>query len=211
MRNNLGFVSSRAVQRHIRSTALKLVEAEQESGTRASCHECTTAGCCTMPVQVMLHEAVPITELLVREGRDTPALRESLVASAERMETFARHAEPQPCVFLDGDRRCTVYAARPRECGEHYVFSAPALCGDPKAPAIQKLTLPLEMAEREKAEREFEVGARLRSLGRPYVAFLPRAVLLLLLAWDSPEYVEQLEESGRDAMARILTVVRQRG
>lgn len=209
-RQNLAFAAGRAVQRRIRSAALALVEAEKDSGQRASCHACTSAGCCTMPVQVMLHEAVGIAEALRRDGRDTPALRDALVAAAERMEDFARHAEPMPCVFLDDHKRCTVYDARPRECGEHYVFSDPARCGDASAPSIQKLTLAVDMAEREKAERQFETDARLAPLDGPYVAFLPRAVLLLLDAWDRTDYVAHVAETGRDATARILAVIRQR-
>ncbi|MFN0252669.1 MAG: YkgJ family cysteine cluster protein [Kofleriaceae bacterium] len=210
-RTNLVFVAQRSVQRHIRSAALRLVDAETESGTRSSCHACTSSGCCTMPVQVMLHEALAIADALRREGRDTPALREALLASAERMETFARHAEPKACVFLDGNLRCSVYEARPRECGEHYVFCDPLLCGDPKAPAISKLTVPIDIEEREKIERQFETEARLAPLDGPYVGYLPRAVLILLEAWDRTDYVANLEESGRDAQTRILAVVRQRG
>jgi Fe-S-cluster containining protein len=208
-RQNLGFLSMRSVQRSIRSTALRLVEAEADSGMRASCHTCTTSGCCTMPVQVMLHEALPVAEALRRDGRDTPELRASLVTSAERMEDFARHTEPMPCVFLDEARRCTVYEARPRECGEHYVFSDSALCGDSKAPSIQKLTLPIDVTDREKSERELAAAVRLR-LDAPIVGYLPRAVLILLEAWDRTDFVELIEERGRDATARIRAVVRQR-
>lgn len=207
-RANLGFISTRAVQRHIRSAALKLVELEGAMNERSSCHTCTTSGCCTMPVQVMLHEAVPIAEALRRDGRDTPELRAELLASAERMETKTRHAEPRPCAFLDADRRCSVYESRPRECGEHYVFSDPALCGDPAAAAIRRMTIEIEMVEREKAERLFEAEARLAPLDGPYVAYLPRAVLLLLDAWDRTDYVGHLEERGRDATQRLLAVVR---
>ncbi len=209
-RTNLVFVAQRSVTRHIRSAALRLVDAETENGTRSSCHTCTSSGCCTMPVQVMLHEAVAIADALRREGRDTPALREALLASAQRMETLARHAEPQPCVFLDANRRCSVYDARPRECGEHYVFCDPVLCGDPKAPAIMKLTVPIDIGEREKTQRQFETEARLTPLDGPYVGYLPRAVLILLAAWDRSDYVALLEESGRAAQERILAVVRER-
>ncbi len=209
-RHNLVFLATRAVQRHIRSAHLVLAEAEADSGMHSSCHACTTSGCCTMPVQVMLHEAVAIAQALRDEGRDTPELRAALVASAERMEDFARHTEPRPCVFLDANRRCSVYAARPRECGEHYVFSDPVRCGDANAPSIQKLTLPLDITEREKIERQFESDARLVPLDGPYVGYLPRAVLLLLEAWDRTDYAAHLEEHGREATARLLAVVRQR-
>lgn len=52
-------------------------------------------------------------------------------------QRFGCHSLPQPCPHLSADRRCTVYASRPKACADY-------LC--PAARALQRGELTLEQA-----------------------------------------------------------------
>lgn len=70
------------------------------------------ASCCHMNISITSAEA----ELLAKASGRRPA---TLVRSPEHA---ADAFSGQPCPFLDGQRRCTVYADRPLSCRKHASF-----------------------------------------------------------------------------------------
>jgi Fe-S-cluster containining protein len=171
-----------------------------------SCHGCTAAkGCCTLTTLIYLYEAVPIAARLRREGRDTPALRKQLLASAERMESLPPREYNQPCVFLGGDERCTIYDTRPGDCGVTYVSSSPALCSI-RGSDVVKFRDPTGDAS-EGAQMMFEQELGLTLPDTLAMGALPRMVLLCLHAWDRADYAEYLGKWVPVAATRVLGAI----
>ena len=167
-----------------------------------SCHTCDAPkACCSLPVIAYLYEALPIAARLVAEGRDTPELRTALRVAAEAMENTSRRTYQRPCVFLDADERCTVYAERPSACGVALVYSPPVACSergqvDAYVGQIQNQLTPT-----------IEEGVR-DALGLPrgkhlYKGVLPRMILLALQAWNRADFVRFLSQQGPTAAARL--------
>jgi len=171
--------------------------------TVVSCFECTEPkACCSLITGIHLYEAVPIAARLIGEGRDTPELRERLRAAAHRMETTRKADYQQPCVFLDGDQRCTVYQDRPSVCGTHLVSSPAAACSDPAVASVVKLVTPLQDQVPPELDARFTMDTGLRPLDVPYRGTLPRMVLLCLEAWPRRDYVTFLAERALPAYHR---------
>lgn len=174
-----------------------------------SCHTCTAPkGCCKIWTVAYLHEAVPIAARLIREGRDTPALRAELEESATAMESTRRSDYGRPCVFLSDTERCTIYDERPVECGAAFVSSDPPLCSstDPKA-RIEKYATPHADVVPPQTEMLFVHEAGLRRGDFPYAGALPRMVLLCLQAWSRTDYVDFLWDGCRTAQAKFIAAI----
>jgi Fe-S-cluster containining protein len=171
-----------------------------------SCKDCYRQGhekgCCRVAFLVGLSEAIPIAIALRETGRDTPELRARLLAVGDQIDadfltedgsdtTFARY---QPCVFLENEQ-CSIYPHRPSACAGYAVVSPPRNCcgPDPRPTAI---------VDTRAICTEVLLGAiaefrrRLPGQRTLYLASLPRAVGLLLAAWDRHDYVEFLAQQA---------------
>ena len=159
-----------------------------------SCDACDAPkGCCKVATVIFLHEAVPVVATLKAEGRDTPELRAALLAAAEKMEQTTRRLYVSPCVFLDGQERCTVYDVRPRVCGTTLAFSAPDQCSNWEHGSIDRFDDGFYEKAAWKLAWEFHKRLGLRSHEPDAViGMLPRMVLVCLEAWDRTDYQESL-------------------
>ncbi len=175
-----------------------------------SCHTCMASkGCCKIWTVAYLHEAVPIAARLIREGRDTPAMRAELEESATAMESTRRSDYGgRPCVFLSDAERCTIYDDRPVECGAAFVSSDPPLCSsrDPNA-RIESYATPHADIIPPQTEMLFVQEAGLRRGDFPYAGALPRMVLLCLQAWSRTDYVDFLWDGCRTAQAKFMAAI----
>ena len=170
-----------------------------------SCDTCLAPkGCCKIAVAIGMHEAALVAARLVRDGRDTPALRDRLLDSAIAMETIGRSAYFQPCVLLDYHERCTVYEDRPFACGAALAYSPPERCSAPAG--LARVDAPdhahLETARRAH-ENLFVDRMGLPREGFPYVGVLPRMVLLCLQAWGRRDYPRFLAEGARASWSAL--------
>jgi Fe-S-cluster containining protein len=147
-------------------------------------------------VVARLYEGIVVAAHLREEGRDGLELREQLRAAAEAMEAATPGGWRVPCVFLDAQERCSVYASRPTPCGTLFVYTPPASCSDPSA-AVKAYVAHEENAVAAQIEEEFRDKLSLRKkVGRRYIGVLPRMVLVALEAWDRTDfrdYLRQLE------------------
>jgi Fe-S-cluster containining protein len=175
-----------------------------------SCFDCTAPkACCSRKTRVFLHEAVAIVARLRKDGRDTPELRASLKEAAHYMETTPQRKHTRPCVFLDGDERCTVYDDRPSVCGT-LVVSSPAIeCGG-DAGNITRLANPTYDELPHQLEEQFVLQASLRRIDRQYKGALPRMVLICLEAWDRRDYVTFLAQRCLPAAHRWEKIAQER-
>ncbi len=160
-----------------------------------SCTSCKAAKtCCWSTVVARLYEGIVIADSLVRDGRDTPALREQLRARAEAMEATPPQEWRTPCVFLDERERCTVYGVRPVPCGAVLVYTDPVLCTT-RAGQILGYVPAEERAAATAFEEPFrERMALRRKVGRRYLGVLPRMVLVALEAWDRTDFRDHLRQ-----------------
>lgn len=160
---------------------------------KPQCNKCSVRkACCWSLVVARLYEGIRVAAHLRAAHRDTPELRERLRAAAEAMEAADPYAWRQPCVFLDEQERCSVYAARPTPCGTLWVYSPPAACNEPGAP-IRAFIAERELALATALEEPFRTRLGLRKkVGRRYLGVLPRMVLLALEAWDREDFREVL-------------------
>jgi len=157
-----------------------------------ACDTCTAPkGCCWNRTSAWMYEGIPIANRLRAEGRDTPELRQALQTAAALMEGPAEYR--RPCVFLDQDERCTIYADRPAVCGTAFVSSDPAQCSATGG-RINKHVHPF-LPTTATAQDLFNQEAGMPPLERGYLARLPRVVLLCLQAWDRRDYAAFI--SGR--------------
>lgn len=158
-----------------------------------SCFNCTEKkSCCHSIVVARLYEGMIVAGHLREAGRDTPELREQLRTTAEAMEAVTPREWRTPCVFLDANERCTVYAARPSPCGVLYVYTPAAACSDPNA-AVKAYVAHEENAIAQQIEDQFRDKLSLRKkVGRRYIGVLPRMVLVSLEAWDRTDFRDYL-------------------
>ena len=157
------------------------------------CETCTAAkACCSSFVLVRLYEGLLIAHELIRTDRATPALRAELAARADAMEATTASAWFTPCVFLDAEQRCTVYAVRPTTCAQLYVYTPPALCVA-RSSQIDSYTPDAEIEAADQVEEQFRERLALRrKVGRRYFGVLPRMVLVSLEAWDRSDFRDYL-------------------
>ena len=160
---------------------------------KVQCSTCTAKkACCHSIVVARLYEGVVVAGLLKRTDRDRPELRQQLADVATAMEAASPYAWRVPCVFLDGDERCTVYGSRPTPCGTLLVYSPAEHCNDATA-VIRAYIAHAETAAAFELEERFRNALSLRKkIGRRYMGVLPRMVLLALEAWDRPDFRELL-------------------
>ena len=155
-----------------------------------SCHTCTAPkACCSLTTAVFLHEALHVAARLLAEGRDTPALRTELRVAAEAMENTPRTTYRRPCVFLDGDERCTIYTDRPSTCGTALVYSPAEACSDPATKMVDAFISQLQRELPQQVEEGVRAELGLPRGERSYVGVMPRMVLLCLQAWNRPDFV----------------------
>ena len=159
------------------------------------CTTCTaTKACCNSYVIVRFYEGLVIADTLKRTGRDTPELRADLRTRAELMEATPVADWFTPCLFLDADQRCSVYAVRPTTCAQLYVYSSPDLC-NARSSLIISYTPRAEVTHANEIEEAFRERLSLRKkVGRRYVGILPRMVLVALEAWDRTDFRDYLRQ-----------------
>ena len=170
-----------------------------------SCDTCTaTKACCSFVTTAYLYEAMPIAARLIREKRDTPALRKRLRDAADAMESTRSADYRRPCVFLDPAERCTIYEDRPSVCGTHMVSSPAERCAQPDG-KVEKIVAPLQ----ESAPPQFAVllgeSVGLEDIGMHYFGVMPRMVLLCLEAWGRADYARFLAKHVRAAAERLTS------
>ena len=170
-------------------------EVARQHGLTMHCSTCTaTKACCASYVIVRLYEGLIIAEELKRTGRDSPELRAELRTRAEAMEATHARAWFTPCLFLDADERCTVYAVRPTTCAQLYVYTPPELCAA-RSSKISSYTPQKEVAAANRVEEAFRERLSLRrKVGRRYLGVLPRMVLVSLEAWDRTDFRDYLRQ-----------------
>jgi hypothetical protein len=123
------------------------------------------------------------TELEARFHRALAALRDAGVIEKILSADWSDGGEPAtqlaidyfharvPCPFLENEN-CGIHPMRPLSCREYLVTSAPALCADPAAHAVDGVRLPLKLSRALYAfGREVEQDPR---------GWIP---LVFLLAW----------------------------
>ncbi len=191
---------------HARATKQSKVLGRQSKLPVVQCGSCDAKkSCCHSVVVARLFEGIVVAAHVREAGRDTPELREQLRRAAESMEAATPGGWRVPCVFLDENERCTVYASRPIPCGTLFVYTPPASCSDPNA-AVQAYVAHEENALAGEIENEFREMLSLRKkVGRRYIGVLPRMVLVALEAWDRTDfrdYLRQLEWPTDDDAAR---------
>ncbi len=192
----------------IRATGEAVAEYARVNLVVVSCVDCTAPkACCWLKTKCYLHEAVPIVARLLRDGRDTPELRAELRAAAHYMENAPKRQHQRPCVFLDGEERCTVYEDRPSVCGTHLVSSPATECSG-LVGNVRRLSAPLQDQAPPEIEEEFVLAAGLRRLDRRYACALPRMVLICLEAWPRRDYVSFLAERVLPAAHRFHAITR---
>lgn len=167
-----------------------------------SCDTCTAPkACCSFVTTAYLYEAMPIAARLVRERRDTPALRKRLRDAADRMETTRSVEYRRPCVFLDASERCTIYEDRPSVCGTHLVSSPAEQCARPDG-KVEKLLAPLQDAAPPEIAQVLAESVGLEPIGMHYFGVMPRMVLLCLEAWGREDFERFLARQVRAAAER---------
>jgi Fe-S-cluster containining protein len=172
-----------------------------------SCDTCTaTKACCSYVVTAYLYEVIPLAARLVREGRNTPALRKKLRDAAERMESVDARGVVGPCVFLDAAERCSVYEDRPSVCGTHLVSSPAELCANPDAQAAA-VHAPLQETVPPETAVAIAEDLGLEAIGTQYFGMLPRMVWLCLEAWPRRDYIKFLAKHARAAAERIEAIL----
>jgi Fe-S-cluster containining protein len=191
---------------HARATKQSKVLGRQGKLPVVQCTNCDAKkACCHSVVVARLFEGIVVAAHVREAGRDTPELREQLRAAAEAMEAATPGGWRVPCVFLDSNERCTVYASRPIPCGTLFVYTPPASCSDPNA-AVQAYVAHEENALAGEIENEFrEMLSLRRKVGRRYIGVLPRMVLVALETWDRTDfrdYLRQLDWPTDDDAAR---------
>lgn len=178
----------------------------KQSLLQLSCTSCkVTKMCCYSLAIARLYEGVILAAELRKTGRDTPALRDELRARSEAMEAASPFEWSTPCLFLDENERCTVYAVRPTSCGTLLVYSEPELCVS-RSREIQAYVPHQELAAASQLEEMFRQRLALRQkVGRRYLGVLPRMALVALEAWDRTDfrdYLRQLPWPGETELAR---------
>jgi len=178
-----------------RSTKQAKALGKQQKLPVVQCFNCDAKkACCHSVVVARLYEGIVVAAYLKEAGRDTPELREQLRTTAEAMEGASPYEWRRPCVFLDGEEKCTVYPARPTPCGTLYVYTPPAACSDPNA-AVKAYVAHEENAVAQKIEDEFRDKLSLRKkVGRRYIGVLPRMVLVALEAWERTDFRDYLRQ-----------------
>jgi Fe-S-cluster containining protein len=179
-----------------------------------SCSTCAvTKACCSSYVVIRLYEGVLLAATLKQSGRDTPELRAELRERAEAMEAARASnwwpivAESRPCVFLDPDERCSVYAVRPTTCAQLYVYSEPQLCVA-RSSQIRSYTPRDEVVHANQIEEAFREKLALRKkVGRRYLGVLPRMVLVALEAWDRTDFRDYLRQLSWPTEAEWADIV----
>ncbi|MBI1853585.1 MAG: YkgJ family cysteine cluster protein [Planctomycetes bacterium] len=105
-------------------------------GLRFGCTQC--GHCCSIPGFVWVTEA-EAAALATHLGLSLDAFgRRYLRRVGDRVSLVER--SDGPCIFLGEDRRCTVYAARPRQCRTFPFW--PGLVNSPETWAAVKETCP---------------------------------------------------------------------
>ena len=203
------WLESKVSQNH-RDSLRGALEVAKQNRLTMHCATCTAnKACCSSYVVVRLYEGLLVASELRRSGRDTPELRAELAARADAMEATRAADWFTPCLFLDGDQRCSVYAVRPTTCAQLYVYTPPELC-NARSSQIASYTPRNEVAAANAVEEEFRERLSLRrKVGRRYFGVLPRMVLVSLEAWDRTDfrdYLRQLpwrtDEEWRQAVAQ---------
>ncbi|HUQ04729.1 MAG TPA: YkgJ family cysteine cluster protein [Kofleriaceae bacterium] len=168
-----------------------------------SCDTCAvTKACCSYVVSAYLYEAIPIAARLVREGRNTPALRKQLRDAAERMESVGPLGHVGPCVFLDAAERCSIYEDRPSVCGTHLVSSPAEHCANVGGD-VTAIAAPLQESLPPETAVAIAEDLGLEPIDTQYFGVMPRMVWLCLEAWPRTDYVKFLARHGRAAAARV--------
>ncbi|HUQ04347.1 MAG TPA: YkgJ family cysteine cluster protein [Kofleriaceae bacterium] len=168
-----------------------------------ACFDCTAPkSCCTMVTGAYLHEGAVLAARLVDEGRDTPALRETLRSAAEGMEASDRVEYARPCAFLGADDRCTVYEERPSVCGVHLVTSPAAACTEARETTVSAVAGAVHVELPRETDETFRAALGLPAIDVPYRGAMPRMVLACLEAWERRDFVAFLTDAVIPAVRR---------
>lgn len=195
-----GRIKLAIVQAHENDYGTPEDQAHVRSGV--SCGDCkANKGCCFMSVSALMFEGLPVARHLKKTGRDTPELRAELHKQGDAMESMSIddwYDTTTPCVFLDEDQRCSIYAVRPSACRHHVVFSPPRNCSPPK----DKETLQFGSDKELVTAFGWNVSIATSFFGfedpgksgQVLIGSLPKVVVRILESLDHEDYAKALRE-----------------
>jgi Fe-S-cluster containining protein len=168
------------------------IQGKMPDGESISCHACTEPACCYQKVVVSIMETFPIARHIKLAKRDTDHLRELLRIRGEAMEgspTAAWLDGYTPCVFLDENRKCSIYPVRPTRCRTYYVISPAEMCRPPSEKTVRFINdLPaIDAVLKRSLEFHQKIGL-IENQMRLLRGVLPRVLLITLESWDSDDY-----------------------
>lgn len=122
-----------------------------EQKKEVSCFKCTSAGCCSVSVDVSEDEAA-LLATMVKNGeaeysKERLALQQGITEEGEGKfdEWGALSFKDRRCIFLKEDNRCGVYEQRPIACRKWFVRDDPKDCEDYKGRATIQSIPPAEV------------------------------------------------------------------
>lgn len=110
--------------------ATQLTQMVVDDGPPLSCTK-GCSNCCYHPMTATILEGSSIYTWLVSHGRWTPSLRKLLLEASDSLLGLSFEVwllSAQPCVFLAGDRSCSIYPVRPIQCRTTYAVDDPENC-----------------------------------------------------------------------------------
>jgi len=134
-----------------------------------SCLKCASF-CCKLAGYVEVRRA-DIRRLAAHLDLTVPEFEEKHIVEVTRKGEKLIKGADQACQFLDANRRCTVYSARPRDCREYVcwdqhddtVYNFALFYQQPIPKQQRTAEIERAAAEREKAERRAKANKRRRT------------------------------------------------
>ena len=182
--------------------ALQKLAAENGATCRKGCSHC-----CNLLINISLPEALAIAETLLKlPPQALGAITRNLFNQTQKLQydAAAYFHTNTPCVFLDGQRTCSIYAVRPTPCRTYFAVTPPSNCssegGEQTVARVNTNAFDLEAIEealRLSKQRGYP----------PLIAPIPVAVLwaIRLVTEGEAGFIKTLAEAPSQGMADIRT------